>query len=72
TDEASAANESEAIGHVQLARLYRRAEAARTSLQGSATDGDLLDFGRAIAAVEAEAQRGRGRQRRTTRRPEVS
>jgi hypothetical protein len=60
-DGAGAANEIEAIGLAQLARLYRRAEAARTELQGSATDGDLLDFGRAVAAVEAEAQRGRAR-----------
>jgi hypothetical protein len=71
TDDATAAKEIEAIGLAQLARLYRRAEEARSALTGSATDGDLLDFGRAVAAVEAEAQRGRGRTRRTKRRLEV-
>jgi hypothetical protein len=69
-DEAKAANEIEAIGLVQVARLYRRAEEARASMQGNATDGDLLDFGRAVAAVEAEAQRGRSR--RAKARREVS
>jgi hypothetical protein len=84
TDDASTAKEIEAIGLAQLARLYRRAEDARGAphggrgadgdaprQRGSGTDGDLLDFGRAVAAVEAEAQRGRGRTRRTKRRLEV-
>jgi hypothetical protein len=70
-DDANTAKEIEAIGLAQLARLYRRADEARAALHtgGSATDGDLLDFGRAVAAVEAEAQRGRSR--RTKARLEV-
>jgi hypothetical protein len=52
--------EMERIGLPELARLYQRAEHARAAVdRAGASDGDLLAFGRAVAALEAEARRGR-------------